>query len=172
MIGQPNVDDSYFLRYKDKPVKILPFDPVSKQLGLKLIKEVEYLLDEFKCRVLLRGSTLFEISGKGDIEIGVYLDKNDWQKVLEILKVRFGNPGTIEDEYARFSFKNKKKEFEVMMFCGRGAYIDLKLTGYLLLRPDLLKEYEELKKKYSFSRIDYNREKNRFLRKVELEIPD
>ena len=34
------------------------------------------------------------------------------------------------------------------------------------------KKYEEVKKKYSFSRIDYNREKNRFLRKVESEIPD
>jgi hypothetical protein len=59
-----------------------------------------------------------------------------------------------------------------MMFCGRGAYIDLKLTEYLLARPNLLKEYEEVKNKFSFSRIDYNREKNRFLRKVESGIPD
>lgn len=172
MKGTIDLSDDYFLKYKDKPVRIIPFDPKTKNTGLVLVKEIEELLNGSECIVILRGSTLYEISGKGDIEIGIYTLKENWKKVFQILELKFGDAEVIEAEYARFNFEENKREFEIMMFAGRSAYVDMKLTHYLWKHRELLKEYEEIKKKYSYSKRDYNREKNRFLRRVEREIPE
>jgi len=172
MKGTINLPDEYFLKYKDRPVKLIPFDPKTKKIGLKMVDNIKEMLGEFPCEVLLRGSTLYEISGKGDIEIGIYVDKKEWENVFEILKEKFGEPGVVEEEYVRFNLDSSGQEFEIMMFTGRGGLVDKKLTEYLKERPELLREYEEVKKKYTYSKIDYNREKNRFLRRVEAEIPE
>ncbi len=170
MKGVVKLDDDYFLKYKDKPVKIMPFDPESKALGLDLVREIEVVLEGIDCEISLRGSTLFEISGKGDIEVGIYTENLYWEEVLKKLKNRFGEPDVIEEQFVKISFKVKERDFEIMMFRGRSAIVDKRLSEYLVASPDLLKEYEEVKKKYSFSRRDYNRGKNRFLRRVEAEI--
>lgn len=49
-------------------------------------------------------------------------------------------------------------------------YIDQKLTAYLLAHPKLLKKYEEVKRKYSYSRREYQIQKDKFLRRVVAEI--
>lgn len=172
MKGIIDLPDDYFLKYRDKPVKIKPFDPKTKQRGLAVEGEIRKYLKDFECEVILRGSTLFEISGKGDIEIGIYTTSRDWSDIFEALKTKYGDAEVVEEEYARFNYEDDSHEFEIMMFAGRGALVDMKLTWYMVKHPDLLKEYEDIKKKYSFSKRDYNREKNRFLRKVEAEMPE
>jgi hypothetical protein len=60
------------------------------------------MLGRYDVKVLVRGPTAFEIAGKGDIEIGVYVNDYDWNKVLDRLKKKYGDPYNIDGDYAKF----------------------------------------------------------------------
>ena len=55
---------------------------------------------------------------------------------------------------------------------GDEATVDKQLTKYLLTNPEILKRYEALKEKYSFSKREYQMQKDKFLRGVVSQIPD
>lgn len=172
MRGLPKLPDSYFDKFKDKPVKIYPFDSKTKKIAADYIKKLERLLGGFKVEFLHRGSTAFGIAGKRDIEIGVYPSDKDWGSVLEKLKSHYGKVDNLEMNYARFNDSVDDFEIEVILMRGREAKIDKKLTNYLLNHPKLLKKYEKLKYKYAYSKKEYMIQKNRFLKKVIEMIPE
>jgi len=162
----------YFLRYKQKPVKIKTFTKRQERVGQLSLKKINKLLKEFDVKVIVRGSTAFKVSGKGDVEIGVYPRAGDWKKIITTLTHFFGRPESKEKNYVRFNFLSKKTEVEIIVLKGREGYVDLKLHEYLLSHPTLLKEYESVKIKYAYSKREYNFRKNEFLRMVEKMIPE
>ena len=164
--------DSYFEKFSDKPVYIKPYDPKSKQIAVEYIALLKNLLKEFDVKILHRGSTAFGIAGKGDVEIGIFPSKEDWKLVVSKLRERFGELGNIEDEYARFNDEKGGFEIEIILQKGETAKIDIALTNYLHGSPELLKTYEEIKKKYSYSKREYQIQKDKFLRSVINSMPE
>jgi hypothetical protein len=167
----PLLPDGYFDKFSTKPVKVKPFNPKSKIIAEKYIDLLKELLKEHNFKILHRGSTAYEISGKGDIEIGIYPSERDWNDVIVTLETKFGAAGNIEDDYVRFNTSSSGFDIEIILFRGMGAQIDVAKNQYLLEHKDILKKYEGLKKKYSYSKREYQHQKYKFLRKVVESIP-
>jgi GrpB-like predicted nucleotidyltransferase (UPF0157 family) len=153
----------YFLKYSQKPVEIKPFSRKQEDIARKFYKRVGELLEDFDLKIMIRGSTAFKIAGKGDVEIGIYPNKPDWKSVIDLLKNEFGDPGNVEEDYVRFNDVCEDVEVEVIMLKGEDAKLDVMLHKYLIKNPKLLKEYERIKKKYAFSKREYQIQKNVFL---------
>jgi len=157
----------YFLKYKEKPVKIKPFSLKQEKIASVYLKKVGKLLKSYGLNIVVRGSTAFKISGKGDVEIGVYPKELDWNSVIKELKKEFGNPRNVEEDYVRFNDLHDNTEVEIILQKGEEARQDIKLHKYLLDHTDLLKEYEKIKRKYAYSKREYQIQKNNFLSKIE-----
>jgi hypothetical protein len=167
-----NLPPEYFLRYKEKPVKIKKYSVAQGRIGEMYSEKISNILIDYKAQVMVRGSTAYKISGKGDVEIGVYPGIGEWGRVIDKLKEHFGEPENVEKNYIRFNFLHKKSELEIIVMKGREAYTDIILHKYLMTHPKLLKKYEKVKTKYSYSKREYNFRKNEFLREVEKRIPE
>lgn len=164
--------EEYFLKYKTKPVKLKPFNPKQKRIANHYINKLRDLLKDFEVKLMIRGSTAFEILGKGDIEIGVYPEEKDWKQVISKLKDFFGEPENVEKDYVRFNDKKKEIEAEIIVLKGYEAKVDMRLTEYLTTHSALLKQYIQLKKKYTFSKREYQRQKSKFFAEVTRMIPE
>lgn len=162
MKGFTKLPRTYFQKYSNSPVKIIPFNPRSQISAKEYIKRLKSLLSKFKVDILLRGSTAFGIAGKGEIEIGVYPLKKDWKEIINILKNNFGAINNLEENYARFNDKFEGFEIEIILLKGYDAIVDKKLTEYMRSSPEVLKKYEKIKKRYSYSKREYMLQKNRF----------
>lgn len=165
--------DEYFDKYSDTPVKVKPFDPKKKELGLRLLAELKCLLASFPAtEEYLTGSTALEIAGKGDLEFGIFPSEKDWDGVRAVLTDRFGPEANIEEEFIRVIWKYEKEEIDVSMLRGHEGAVILATTQYLLEHPELRQEYEQIKYQYAYSKKEYQREKNRFFQKVAEIIPE
>lgn len=171
MRGLARLPRKYFNKFSDKPVKIKPFDPNSQKIAREYIQVLRKLLGDLDLEFIHRGSTAFGIAGKGDIEIGVYPRQSDWDRVLKKLTQKYGEAGNVENNYARFNDLYNGQEIEVIVMKGHEAEVDRELTNFLIIRPDLLKEYEKLKFKYAFSKKEYMIQKDKFLNRVVGMIP-
>ena len=172
MRNLPQLPDGYFERFKNKPVKIKPFDPRTKKVATNYIAKLKKFLSGFEVEYRHRGSTAFGIPGKNDIEIGIYPVTKDWKGVLKKLTEHFGKVDNLEENYARFNDLVGNFEIEVIMMKGYDAEVDKRLNDYLMNHPGLLKEYEELKYKHANSKRDYMIQKDNFLRKIVAMIPE
>lgn len=170
MIGLDKFPDEYFLKYSTKPIKIRPYNPRQKETGERYISKIKELLKNYTVDVALRGSTLFQISGKGEVEVGIYPEPKDWYIIQEILGKEFGSPNNIEKNYAQFNSFDDGIEVEIILLKEHSAEVDKKLHAFLLSHPDLLKKYEEVKKKYCFSKREYQIQKNKFLTNIIAQI--
>jgi len=166
MRGLPPFPESYFEKYANKPVKIVPFDPVSKKKAQQYCVMLQEYLAGIDISIAHRGSTYFGIAGKGEIEIGIYADENTWDSVLAKLAQRYGPPENREENYARFNDRAGREEIEIICLKGYEAEVDKKLHAYLMSRKDLLTEYEKLKRANAHSKKDYMIAKDTFLRRV------
>lgn len=172
MRGVSPLSDSYFDKFKDKKVKIKPFDPRTKLVAKKYIETLRKILDDLDVEIVHKGSTAMGIAGKGEIEVGIYPKVGDWEKVVQLLTDHYGKIGNQEEDYVRFNDIYDGIEIEVILMRGRDAEIDKKLFEYLISNPQILKEYEDLKYEYCYSKRKYMKQKDKFFRKVIETIPD
>lgn len=171
MKGLNKFPEEYFLKYKTKPVKLKPYNPKQEEIAQIYLNEIKEVLKGYDVRLKVRGSTSFKILGKGEVEVGIYPKDEEWIGVIEILKEKFGEPENIEEDYVRFNDKYEEIEVEIILLKGHEANADIKLHDYMIANPRLLKEYEEVKKKYCFSKREYQRQKHYFLSRVIEKIP-
>lgn len=173
MRGWDKFDTNYFLKYKEKPVKLKPYDPQQEEVAQRYLEKIESLTHGVDIKLIVRGSTAFKILGKGDVEVGVYPLEKDWKKVACILKKTYGDPDNVEPNYMRFNQESSEGyEVEIILLKGHEAKVDIKLTEYLKEHPELLRKYEEVKKKSAFSKREYQIQKNEFLTSVIHQIPE
>lgn len=168
----PKFTKDYFERFSTKPVLIKPFDPRALVAAEEYKKGLDKILLPFGLQAFHRGSTYFCIAGKGEIEFGVYPNKEDWYKVLSAVINYYKGVGNLEKDYARFNDTFNGFEVEIILMTGHSAVVDQKLNEYLKSTPGLLKEYEEVKRKSAFSKRQYMVQKDKFLREVISQIPD
>lgn len=172
MIGLPKFKKDYFNKFSTKPVTIKPYDHKSQIVGQKYIKKLTKLLEGFVLEIKIKGSTAFKIPGKGEIELVIYPTDDSWSQVLEKLTNHYKGAGRLEKNYARFNDEFDEFEIEVILLKGYEATVDRKLTKYLKTHPEILKDYVKVKKRYSFSKREYQIQKDKFLRRVVSQIPD
>jgi len=172
MRGLTKFDTAYFEKYKTKPVKIKPFSSKQTLIAKKIISQLKEQLPEFKITYLIRGSTAFKISGKGEVEVGVYPQPMDWNMVIEKLVKIYGPLEQSEDNYGRVNTTIDKVEVEIILLKDHEANVDIKLHRYMMSNPEILKDYEKLKKDNCYSKRQYMIAKNEFLADVIEKIPD
>jgi len=172
MKGLNKFPEEYFLKYKTKPVKLKPYNSKQEEFAQIYLNKIKEVLNGYDVRLKVRGSTSFKILGKGEVEVGVYPKEQEWGGVIEKLKRKFGEPENVEEDYVRFNDICEETEVEIILLKGHEADVDIKLHDYMISHPALLKEYEEVKKKYCFSKREYQRQKHYFLSKVIEQIPE
>jgi GrpB-like predicted nucleotidyltransferase (UPF0157 family) len=165
-------DKEYFLKYKNTPVKIKPYDPRQTVVARKYVKKIKSILNGIDAEIIIKGSTAFKIAGKGDVEIGVHSNAKFWKVVLEKLEKEFGGPENLESDYARINRKEEGLEVEIIVLRRYESKRDLALTLYLVKHPKLLDKYVKIKKRFSNSKRDYQIEKNRFFAEFIKRIPE
>ncbi len=168
----PKSPDNYFAKFDTDPVLIKPFDIRSRTIADEYLTRLKDLFAGLGVELSHRGSTAFAIAGKGDIEIGVYPPEETWVEALQRLEGAYGKAGNIEENYVRFNDVNGDYDVEIIVLKGNEAKVDKRLTVYLKGHPKLLKDYEEEKKKHAYSKREYQRAKDRFLRSVVKMIPE
>jgi len=172
MRGLNKFNDNYFLKYRTTPVTIRPFSSKQTRIAHKLINQLKDQLKDFKIKYLVRGSTAFKIAGKGEVEVGIYPRPDDWQAVLQRLVDIYDPLENQEEHYARVNSTIENVEVEIIILKEHEADIDINLHRYLLSHPELLQEYEQIKRDNCFSKRQYMIAKNKFLSDVIDLIPD
>ena len=165
-------DENYFLKYKEKPVVLKPYDPKAQVIAEELIKTIKSWLKGLDIDVMIKGSTAYQIIGKGDIEIGIYGNEGNWDKVKTILTSKYGEPDNLENDYFRFTRSYKDFEVEIVTLKGYEGKLDRAITSFLIQNSKLLRQYEEIKLKSAFSKREYQIQKNKFFTKVAEMIPE
>lgn len=172
MKGLGRYNEKYFARYKDKPVQIKPYDPQTRILAGEYLAKLQTLISKWKIKPVLRGSTAFGVAGKGEIEIGLYPKNKDWYDLVIFLINHFRGIGNLEADYARFNDLFKGQEIEIILMKGYQARVDKKLFEFLITHLKVLKEYEMVKRKYSFSKKEYMIQKHQFFDRIIKSLPE
>lgn len=164
--------DGYYERFSTKPVAVMPFDERAPAVAAAYGEGLARILRDADVTILHRGSTALGIAGKGDIEFGVYPAAEDWDRVIARLQAIYGPPGSLETDFARFNHESDGFQIEIILLRDDAARLDRALHSYLRNHPALLLEYEAVKRRSSYSRREYQRQKDAFLRMVVAMIPD
>lgn len=171
MRGLTKFDIKYFDKYRTSPVKIKPFSSKQTRIAKKIITKLKEQLFEFEIKYMIRGSTAFKISGKGEVEVGIYPKSTDWPKVIDNLVKIYGPLEQLEESYGRVNTIIDNVEVEIILLKDGEADVDIKLHRYMMSHPEILKNYEKLKVKNCYSKRQYMIAKNEFLTDIIEKIP-
>lgn len=153
----------------DEKIKIIPYNPKTAVVFDKIKKEIQKVLGNVK--VFHRGSTSLKISGQKEIDVYLPVNSKDFNGYLEKLTTGcFGRAGTVYP-LSRARFVKYIDEIKIEIFLINEKSVDwkngLKFEGYLKKHPDILNEYENLKKSCNgFSCREYYRKKLNFIDEI------
>lgn len=166
MKGLPKFPKKYFEQYRTTPLKLKPYSPKQKEIGNEFVNEIIEIINDPKIEIVLRGSTLYEISGKGDIDIGIFATPKRWKIALDKLTSFYGKARVIEKTFAAFYIEKDGFEIEISLMRGHQIKVDKALVNHFLTSSASLVEYENLKRKYSYSKREYLIQRDKFFRKI------
>lgn len=158
-------------RYEEKPVRLIPYSDDMKSLADKYLQKLETLLSGQEVKLEIIGSVAYKIPAS-DVEVAVYATDKNWPEILDILKNKYGDPVNLESEFVRFKIRSEIYKFSIHVHCGYEGEVVKKMTKFMISNPSLLEDYKNLKEKYSFSKREYQYQKNLFMEKVIESIPD
>jgi GrpB-like predicted nucleotidyltransferase (UPF0157 family) len=161
-----------FAKFAPTPVKLKPFDPRNRLIAKEYIRDLDRTLAEWNIQAKIMGSTAYGIAGKGAIEVGLFLHGYNWEPVLGKLEEVYGQMEVKDRDYAQFHDEFQNYDIKVMLFKGHAAKVNRKLHDFFLNHPQVVKQYEDLKKRFSYSRRDYQREKQEFLNDIIEDLPE
>lgn len=161
-----------FEKFTTESLVLHPYNPKSATIARKHVIKIKSALSDLPVEVLHRGSTLFQITGKGDIDIGIYTTSKTYNAAIERVAKAYSPPQIVGKEFVAFYIEEEGFKVEISLMQGREAVIDKAITLYLLKRKDLQKEYEEIKIKYFYSKREYLIQRAKFFNRVIKEIPE
>lgn len=164
--------DSYFEKYSTLPVKIVPYNPQIKKLGLDYLKKLQDILATENPEMEIGGSTALQMEGKGDLEINIYCTGKNWKIVYKKLFAIYESIGNEMEEYVRFNDVYYTTAIEIIITKGKTAYIQKSVLHYIETHPEIWEAYRQLKREFRYSEREYNRHKNRFFENIVAHIPD
>lgn len=150
-------------------IKIIPYDPKTKEIFRKLKKEVQAILGT-KVKILHWGASGLGISGQDEIDIVVLVPLNLFAKTVEKITHVFGAPGSYSpDERARFNQKRGKKNIEISIINNNSPRWkrNKAFHNYLQNHPEALEAYQKLKESsVGQGRREYYRQKIAFINNI------
>ena len=163
------VSRSWFMKFSPtKPVKIVPYNPKI----LVIVNEFTKLLRKTignNVTIEHRGATALGISGVGEVDLYIMVSPKKWKKILSKLEKKFGKPGSLDHEWARFNQVYKNIEFEIMLVhenCKDNIENQI-FFNHLKSNKKDLERYEQLKVKYSrVSEREYYLQKDKFIKRI------
>jgi hypothetical protein len=156
----------YFEKFRTTPIKLIPFSPTQKRIAEKWVIHLREVLKGIPVTVAHRGSTLLEITGKGDIDIAVYTDMTTFRTVFNKIAHFFGDPKATDENFAAFYTLDRGYEVEISLMKGREAKVDQALTKTLVSNPKFIREYQEIKVRYCFSKREYLFQRSKFFKRI------
>lgn len=158
---------SYFCNTDE--TKIYPFDPKCLE-RFEIIQETIKTILGKNTKIELRGSSGLRISGKGELDIYIPVDVDEFDITVSKIKTLFGEPGSLYPlDRARFAASDKKFGDEVFVVNeqGKSWLSGLKFESYLKDNPDELERYKKLKEQSSgLSTQAYYRAKEEYINEI------
>jgi len=156
------------LASKTNKIKIVPYDPKTKEVFEKIKKEIQAVLGE--ADVFHRGATGMGISGQGEIDCYVPISENLFDEYLKKMIKRFGPAGRIYP-LRRARFVKYIDGIKIEMFIINKKSFDwvnsLKFENYLKNHIKALEAYKKLKEdREGLSVSEYYRRKTEFINDI------
>lgn len=129
-------------------ISIVPYNPKTKKVFKIIKKELIPVLGNV--RISHRGSTALKISGQGEIDLYIPVNKKDFNNCVTKLSDYLGPPGSLyQFKRARFikHIEGIKIEIFVINKNDTGWRTSVRFEKYLKSNPKTLDEYEKLKNK-------------------------
>lgn len=143
--GQQNFLNSLKPEELNRIVKIEPWGPRGFEFANQLVNQIKQAVP--KLEVQLMGSVYFKIAGERDIDITIYCPKSDHAKYTPIIEKLFGKHTSEGKNHIGWAFD--KDDYHVTVFlsdlASPNAQLQKQFFGLLKDRPDLVKEYEQIK---------------------------
>lgn len=165
-----NKEQEVWLAHLDdkKKVEILPYNPETKKVFLKIKKELQDFLGDVE--ILHCGSTALEILGQGEIDCYIPVREKDFNEFLEKLIKHLGEPGSVYN-LRRARFVKFIEDIKIEIFLINKNSDDWKnsviFENYLKKNKEALKGYENLKiNSNGLSVQEYYRRKLEFINKI------
>jgi hypothetical protein len=121
------------------------------------------MLAPFEASAELFGSTDLEINGKGEWEFAIYLSDEQWYPVLVQLINHYQKIYTLLDDFAVFNDTWAGTIIEVIPMRGKAARRNQAIMDFWRNNPTALKEYEQTKYQYAYSKREYYWWKENFI---------
>lgn len=156
------------LASKTDKIKIVPYNPKTKEVFEKIKKEIQTVLG--KAEVFHRGATSLGISGQGEIDCYVPISENLFDEYLKKMIKHFGPAGSIY-HLRRARFVKYIDEIKIEIFIINEKSFDwtncLKFENYLKNRAKALEAYKKLKEDCEgLSVSEYYRRKTEFINDI------
>lgn len=162
----------YFKRFDENPVELKPHDPSLNSIALELVDRLYILLKNLPVEIIHIGSTAYKIAGKGEIEIGIFTDDTNWDKVKTRLTPLYGRPKFEVEERVRYNTQFKWKAIEILLMRGDTAKLNKAVHTELIGNTSKLAEYEEIKESSKHSNREYLIAKNKFFEDIIASLPE
>ena len=129
----------------NRVVIVEPWEPAGLSLANNLVDEIQNIVPELE--VVLMGSVYFKIAGEKDIDITIYCSKPEQVNYVEKLE-RFLGKHTSEGK-GHTGWELKKDGYNITVYLSDprspNSQVQKQLFELLQTRPDLVKEYEQIK---------------------------
>jgi GrpB-like predicted nucleotidyltransferase (UPF0157 family) len=155
-------NDAYFNRFPETPVVIKPFDPHAVTIAQQYGSALNAFLAPWKIQAVHMGSTALGISGKGEVEFGIFIPATHWFPVIVPLINHYKGIASLTADTAHFNDSFLGYPIEIKPALDTHAKVNLGIMHYLQTHPETLREYEGLKYTYAYSKREYYREKFKF----------
>ncbi len=150
-----------------KRAKVIPYDPELKKIAGKIIESVKDVFTNLEIKHM--GASALKISGQNDLDIYAFSNPSEFNKYLPGLIKIFGEPLHKHETFIEWNFK--KRKFNVQFYLTQKdsptMQKQIKVFEMLKEKPELLKEYENLK--YSLDKKsfrEYQKKKYDFYHKI------
>jgi len=160
--------ENWISHLSKEKVKIVPYNPKTKEVFNKIKQEIQEVIG--KTKVVHCGSTALGISGQGEVDLYIPVDKIFFGKYLEKLIDYFGKPGSIYP-LRRARFVKYVDDIKIEIFLISEETDDwknsLRFENYLKQYQNALEEYRKLKEECNgLTTQEYYRRKLEFINKI------
>jgi GrpB-like predicted nucleotidyltransferase (UPF0157 family) len=152
-----------------KKVRILPYNPKVKETFQKIKQHLQSILGK-EVEIVHRGASNLGISGKGEIDMYIPVEKDQFVPILKKLKEEYGKPDSLyPNERSRFNFRIDDIDIELFLINKEsdGWRKGNQFEEYLKNNTDALKEYMKIKEESEgVTTREYYRRKLEFMNKI------
>ena len=152
---------------KDKKVKIYPFSSKSTEVAKEIINIIHNTYPDLEIKHV--GASALKISGQNDLDIYIFSNPKNFDKYLPGIIEIFGEPLHRHETFCEWKLQKEEFNIELYLTAKDSPTMQKQIKVFETLRdnPDLLEEYEKLKKSMNGKSFkEYQEKKYEFYHKI------